>query len=62
MICKGSLHDFMRDLHDFAKFVIGSRALQNSTLLSATARVLTMFEIYRRNEEFLPGHAASDIP
>ena len=21
-----------------------------------------MFEIYRRNEEFLPGHAASDIP
>ena len=52
----------MRDLHDFALFVIGSRALQNSTLLSATARVLTMFEKYRRNEEFLPGHAASDIP
>ena len=50
----------MRDLHDFAYYVIRSRALQNSTLLSATARVLTMFEKYRRNEEFLPVHAASD--
>ena len=31
----------MRDLHNFAYYVIGSRALQNSTLLSATARVRT---------------------
>ena len=33
----------MRDLHDFAQYLIliGSRALQNSTLLGATARVRT---------------------
>ena len=52
----------MRDLHNFALYVIGSRALQNSTLLSATARVLTMFEVYRRNEGFLLGHTEFDIP
>ena len=29
----GSLHDLMRDRHDFALYLIGLRALQNSTLL-----------------------------
>ena len=53
--------DFMRDLYNFAQYVIGSRALQNSTLLSATARVLTMFEIFRRNEEFLPGQWSCSV-
>ena len=43
------------DLHYISNWVAGF-----TKFYPATARVLTMFEVYQKNEVFLPGHTASD--
>ena len=39
--------------------LLGRGLYKTLPCLSATARVVTMFEVYRRNEGFQLGHAAS---
>ena len=52
----------MHDGHDFAICIISIWVAGFTKLYPATARVFTMFKVYRRNEGYLPGHPASDIP